>query len=326
MGPYFPLLQVDVTHGYYADGRCRGLRFVPAGTTAERLRRADALVRADGGSLRVHGPAEAIDRLRADAEDTSGAFGDGASLSWCVFATDDDFACGTEDAAVRPRELLWVEPRDDAPATAMTEVVPAPAPAPLTPTVALDARPRALDAPEAQALLTPHDRRVVPFALLHLPLSRLPAQGPARDPAAWPVRHRWPLAPRATVWKYCLLGDWSEPALAVVDLAGETDFTTPVPEQLDDGTPMLAIRSRQRVPLAQRSPQRFQLRSRAEAGNADADADGNGNADGDRPATGAAGGNDKVLIRRLPTAAAQLLARETIAGQPAIVSEIHVHR
>ncbi|ANH67123.1 hypothetical protein [Mitsuaria sp. 7] len=299
MGPYFPLLQVDVAHGYYADGRCRGLRFVPAGSTAERLRRADALVRTDGGSLRVHGPAEAIARLRSDAEDASGAFDDGHALNWRVFATDDDFACGTEDAADRPRELLWVETGDDAT------------------TVTMEARPKALDTPELHALLTPHDRRVLPFALIHLPLARLPSQGPSRDPAAWPVRYRWPLAPRATVWKYCLLGDWTEPALAVVDLAGETGFTAPVPERLDDGTPMLAIRSLVRVPLAQRSPHRFQLRSR-----------------GEPPAhgttAGPAGGNgkvqDKVLIRRLPTAAAQLLARETIAGRPAIVSEIHVHR
>ncbi|PIM50603.1 hypothetical protein CS062_24185, partial [Roseateles chitinivorans] len=105
------------------------------------------------------------------------------------------------------------------------------------------------------------------------------------------------------VWKYCLFGDWPEPALAVVDLAGETEFSAPAPDRLDNGTPMLAIRSRVRLPLAQRSPRRFQLRSRPDGA-----------------------GSPKVLIRRLPTAAAQLLARETIDGQPTIVSEIHVHR
>ncbi|WP_431104047.1 hypothetical protein [Roseateles noduli] len=330
-GPYFPLLQVDVDHGYYADGRCRGLRFVPAGSTAERLRRADALVRADGGSLRIHGPAEAVERLRADAEDASGAFGDdqgrGAALSWCVFATDDDFACGTEDAADRPRELLWVERSADASTTTTatataTTITALPTPTRVASAVTLVARPKALDTPEVQALLTQRELRLPPFALLHLPLAQLPAQGPSRDPAAWPVRHRWPLAPRATVWKYCLLGDWTEPALAVVDLAGETDFTPPALERLDDGTPMLAIRSRGRVPLAQRSPRRFQLRSRVELGAGSANGNGNGNG----TTAGTAGGNDKVLIRRLPTAAAQLLAREMIDGQPAIVSEIHVHR
>jgi hypothetical protein len=316
------LLQVDVAHGYYADGRCRGLRFVPAGTTAERLRRADALVRADGGSLRIHGPAEAIAHLRADAEDRSGVFADGASLSWCVFATDDDFACGTEDAADRPHELLWVERHANVDVSAGADSnaeadEDEDSNATGAASVALEARPRRLDDIALDALLTAHDRRLPPFALLHLPLSHLPAQGPSRDPAAWPVRHRWPLAPRATVWKYCLLGDWSEPALAVVDLAGETDFTAPALERLDDGTPMLAIRSRGRVPLAQRSPRRFQLRSRFE---------GTGNGPGSGTAAGASAGNDKVLIRRLPMAAAQLLAREMIDGQPAIVSEIHVHR
>ena len=142
-----------------------------------------------------------------------------------------------------------------------------------------------------------------PFALLHLPLPSLPAHGPADNATAWPVQLRWPLAPRATVWKYCLFGDWPEPALAVVDLAGETEFSAPAPDRLDNGTPMLAIRSRVRLPLAQRSPRRFQLRSRPDGA-----------------------GSPKVLIRRLPTAAAQLLARETIDGQPTIVSEIHVHR
>ena len=165
MGPYFPLLQVDVAHGYYADGRCRGLRFVPAGTTAERLRRADALVRADGGSLRVHGPAEAVDRLRDETD----------FLAWRVFATDDDFACGTEDPADRPRELLWVEP-------ALADG-------------ALQARPQALASPALDLLLTPHDRRVMPFALLHLPLSRLPVHAASRHPAPSPGRHPPNLAP-----------------------------------------------------------------------------------------------------------------------------------
>lgn len=285
MGPYLPLLRIDVDHGYYADGRCRGLRFVPAGTTAERLRRADALVRADGGTLLVHGPAEAIERLRADTDPDDGE----AALDWLVHATDDDFACGTEDPADRPRELLWVAPA--APGASGAD------------DATLVATPKALDAPEVTALLAPGDRWLPPFALLHLPLPSLPAHGPADNATAWPVQRRWPLAPRATVWKYCLFGDWPEPALAVVDLAGETEFSAPAPDRLDNGTPMLAIRSRVRLPLAQRSPRRFQLRSRPDGA-----------------------GSPKVLIRRLPTAAAQLLARETIDGQPTIVSEIHVHR
>ncbi|PIM50472.1 hypothetical protein CS062_24840, partial [Roseateles chitinivorans] len=144
MGPYLPLLRIDVEHGYYADGRCRGLRFVPAGTTAERLHRADALVRADGGTLLVHGTAETIERLHADADRDDGD----AALSWLVHATDDDFACGTEDPADRPRELLWVAPGE--------------AGNPGGHAATLVAMPKALNAPEVAALLAPGDRWLPP--------------------------------------------------------------------------------------------------------------------------------------------------------------------
>ena len=63
----------------------------------------------------------------------------------------------------------------------------------------------------------------------------------------------------------------------------------------------MAIRSRAPIALAQRSERRFQLRSRQRGG-------------------------DKVLVKRLPVAAAQFLAREQIGGESRLVSEIHVHR
>jgi hypothetical protein len=63
----------------------------------------------------------------------------------------------------------------------------------------------------------------------------------------------------------------------------------------------VAIRSRAPIALSQRSAQRFQLRSRQRSG-------------------------DKVLVARLPVAAAQFLAREQIGGASRLVSEIHLHR
>jgi hypothetical protein len=271
MNAWLALLRLDVDHGYYADGRCRGLRFEPVEDTAAALRRADVHIRSDGSSLHLHGPADALDAF--DKQDHA------AGLAWRIFATDAAFACGTEDPAKRPRQLLWVQGPEAGGGTTL-QAVPMP-----------------LDDPRVAPLLTPRDRQLPPFALLWLPVAGLRA-------AAAPWRLRWPLTPRATFWKYCLLGDWPEPALAVVDLAGQTDFSAPTPDRLDDGTPMLAIRSRGRLPLAQRSIQRLQLRSRPEQD----------------------GRADKVLIRRLPTPAAQFLARDVIDGQPAVISEIHVHR
>jgi len=268
MDSWHSLLRLDVDHGFYADGRCRGLRFEPVTGTAAALRRADIVARSDGRGLHLHGPADSFETL-----DTSEA-----GLGWRVFATDDSFACGTDDGAERPGQLLWVQAKDDMDSP-------------------LSAVPRALDAPEVASLLTTRDWHLPPFALLWVPLAELRT-------ASLPRRLRWRLSPRATFWKYCLHGDWPEPALAVVDLSGETEFGAPAPDWMDDGTPMLAIRSRGRLPLAQRSLQRLQLRSRPEQD----------------------GRADKVLIRRLPTPAAQFLAREMIDGQPEVISEIHVHR
>lgn len=271
MPAWTALLHLQVDHGYYASGRCPGLRFEPVAGTAAALRRADIVARSDGSSLYLHGPADALDAL----EELDG-------LGWRLFATDDAFVCGTEDNTPRPEQLLWVQGLPS-PSSGLA--------------VTLDAKPLPVNEPPIAPLLMPRDRQLPPFALIWLPM-------PGLRTAARPVKLNWALQPRSTFWKYCLFGDWPEPALAVVDLAGKTEFSAPAPDRMEDGTPMLAIRSRARLPLAQRSLQRLQLRSRAEQD----------------------GRADKVLIRRLPTPAAQFLAREVIDGQPAVISEIHVHR
>lgn len=271
MRAWTALLHLEVEHGYYATGRCPGLRFEPVADTAAALRRADIVARSDGSNLYLHGPVDAWDAM----EDLDG-------VGWRLFATDDAFASGTEDDTPRPEQLLWVQGLPS-PSSGLA--------------VKLDAKALPMNEPPIAPLLMPRDRQLPPFALIWLPM-------PGLRTAALPVKLHWTLRPRHTFWKYCLFGDWPEPALAIVDLAGKTEFSAPAPDRMEDGRPMLAIRSRARLPLAQRSLQRLQLRSRAEQD----------------------GRADKVLIRRLPTPAAQFLAREVIDGQPAVISEIHVHR
>ncbi|MDR7334584.1 hypothetical protein [Roseateles asaccharophilus] len=272
MDAWLPLLQLEVRHGYYATGRCRGLRFEPTLGTAAAIRRADIAARSDGCNLFLHGPADAPDALNTPDE----------GLTWLIFTADADFACATDDPACRPEQLLWIQGAESGGDGTLT------------------ATPRPLRDARVASLLTSADRLRPPFAMLWLPLAEL-----RRSWAnAAVARLSWRLEPRATVWKYCLHGDWPEPALAIVDLSGEASFGTPARDRMDDGTPMLAIRSTGRIPLEQRPTRRLQLRSRPES-------DGHA---------------DKVLIRRLPMPAAQFLAREVIEGQPTVISEIHVHR
>lgn len=277
-----PLLRVDVTHGYFADGRCRGLRFLPTGSTAHRLQRAGVWARQDGATLLLVGPADAADQLRGGAT---------AALGWQVVATDERFASYTDDPARRPGELLLV-------GTALAvgaardgdagDDLPEP----------LRVRPVSLHRRIVMQALSVRDRARPPFALLRIGPDRL------RPRAAFPDQPRrlgWTLAPRATVWKYCLFGDWPEDALDVFDPAGRIDFQPPARERLDDGRPLLALRSRRPLELAEQAAARLQLRCRS-------------------------GDIVRVLVKRLPVAGPQHLAREEIDGAATLVSEIHVHR
>lgn len=273
MGRYFPLLRVDVGHAFFADARCRGLRFVPVGATPEWLHRHDAVVREDGSALALYCTGEAL----------AGAAG--TVLAWHVHCTDEHFLHCTEQPALWPRELLCFDTGDARQDGAGAWCLHAGESAAWT-----EVRP--LTWPVVAQTLDGAARRMPPLALLRVPLAGLP-------PA--PAHYRIRLAARATWWKYCLHGDWPEPQLQVIDLASQAAFGAPEPERLDGGAPMLAIRSQAPIALAQRSACCFQLRSRQRGG-------------------------DKVLVKRLPVAAARWLSRERIDGASRLVSEIHVHR
>jgi hypothetical protein len=280
MAAYLPLVRIDVGHGFYAGGRCPGLRWVPSADTAAWLRASGAVVRESESesALALYGTAQAL------------AMDPAAVLAWQLHVVDSDFATATDDPAQRPAELLYLDADlavpdvHDGPAVSAWRLHAGPT------VSADDVRP--LTWPLVAQALQPAQRRMPPLALLRVPLAAL---------APPPVVFRLQLAARATVWKYCLHGDWPEPALQVVDLADEAEFDAPAPDRLDNGRPMVAIRSRAPIALSQRSAQRFQLRSRQRSG-------------------------DKVLVARLPVAAAQFLAREQIGGASRLVSEIHLHR
>jgi hypothetical protein len=278
MAACLPLMRIDVGHGFYAGGRCPGLRWVPSTDTAAWLRASGAVVRESESALALYGTAQAL------------AMDPAAVLAWQLHVADSDFATATDDPAQRPAELLYLDA-----AHAVPDVHDGPAVSAWRlhagPTVSADDV-RPLTWPLVAQALQPAQRRMPPLALLRVPLAAL---------APPPVVFRLQLAARATVWKYCLHGDWPEPALQVVDLADEAEFDAPAPDRLDNGRPMVAIRSRAPIALSQRSAQRFQLRSRQRSG-------------------------DKVLVARLPVAAAQFLAREQIGGASRLVSEIHLHR
>jgi hypothetical protein len=279
MARYLPRLRIAVEHGYYADGRARGLRFEPDGDTAAWLEHHDAVWRDTGDGLELAAPAP-----RDGAPHAAAAMG----LTWFARCDDRPYANVTAHLPRHNDALLHFQlPAGTAPVAGAVQNLHAGTTATLA-----DAWPTHPPGVLAGRLTAAQLRRPLAFML------RVPA--PALDAPAV-ATYRIAFAARTPVWKYCLLGDWSDDPLRVEDAAQRMAFAEPVAETLDNGQPALSIRSRGGIALSERSTQRFQLRSRSAVA-------------------------DRVLVKRLPVAGADHFARETIAGVQTLVSEIFVHR
>ena len=261
MAAYAPLFGISAEHAFYADGLCRGLRFAPSAETTAWLQTVDAVCRETGSGLIVLAAAR-----RESAEPPR--------LCWSLRCEDPRFAAVTAGLPAARDELLVFHGSQDQ--VAVGQAWP-------------------IRWPTASEQLSPAQRKRPPLALLHLPVPRV--HGPFGPLITYRIR----FAARAPLWKYCLVGPWSSDPLEVVAGAGEPGFAEPVSEQLDNGQPMLAVRSLAGIELRERSDKRFQLRARTPAA-------------------------DRVLVKRLPVAGADHFARETIHGVSTLVSEIYVHR
>lgn len=284
-----PLLEIDVRHGFYADGACPGLRLVPAQATRAMIARSGGVVRATARGIELW----LDERSVADwfAEDPDDA------LVWLVFCDDAGLTNCTANLG-RPREELSYFDAGNAQLDTPTgywrlhELHWAAAPEVRSAAVAC-----------GDAALDLAALRDNPLALVRIP-KRAAASG-ALDSMRYVIR----FAPRETVWKYCFVGDWPEPTLRVVDLAQQVSFESVQPHRLADGRTAITFRSNGPIALQELPRERFQLNSRG------GDSRDEGRA---RP--------ERVIVKRLPAAAPRHFSREVIDGVPALVSEIFVHR
>jgi hypothetical protein len=245
MARYFARLRIDVEHGYYADGRARGLRFEPDGDTADWLERHDAVWRDTGDGLTLAAPTPREGAPRAAA----------GWLTWFARCDDRPYANVTAHLPRHGDALLHFQP----PAGASTVAGAVQTLHVGTTAMPADAWPT--HPPGVLAgLLTTGRRHRPPAFMLRVPA---PVLDTIEAPAATVATYRIAFAARMPVWKYCLLGDWSAGPLRVEDAAQSMEFADPVAETLDNGQTALSIRSLAGIALRERSAQRFQLRSRS---------------------------------------------------------------
>lgn len=265
MGDYELLFSVEIAHQYFDEPARLGVRFRPDETSRAWLAQTDCLVRGAGNRLRVYYRA-APDASRTPMAQTAG----GVELRFGVVAADPLFANYTDDLTPIDAEPLRFGGGYGVLDGGVWKITPPLGP----PRLSLGDGPR-------------------PDFVVCIPLA-----GDLSDAGR---SYRVELNSRATTWKYILLGDWKTVTPRVVDTAkaNAVAFEAASKEVLADGRSAWAIRSRGRIPLAERPGQRFQL--------CDADP-------------------DNVLINPLPAAGPDSFGLEVAGDAPSLISEIYVPR
>jgi hypothetical protein len=293
MGTYRPLLEIQVQHAYYVGGGCPGLQFKPTASSLEKLRQAGGVLRATASGLLLLIDGALAASWLAGNDDVAGG------LTWLMHAEDPAFWDATA-ALGRPRQSLLLFDAAHAVADESTGAWRLHR----SPTVSeLELmRPSASQDDDTIALVPSPSP---PFGLVRVPFSTLRQAVASSDTTRYLIR----FAPRTTVWAYCLVGHWPEPALQVVDVARDVSFEPALPRHLADGREALVFRSTRSIALQQQPSEHCQLHSRNES-----DFGGNSSR------------ASRVLVKRLPAAAPRHFARDVIGGADVLVSEIFVHR
>lgn len=292
MSHYKTLLSVAVEHGYYSSGVCASLDFQPTPKTRELVEKAGLLLRKTADGIRIIHDRDRLDALEMFALDASDAPG----FDFKVFATDSGFRNYTEPYTGARGEVLYFDNRSADGSGKQS----------LTASEFVSERDmKSPDSAELNETLSQKDRLLPPEFVLRIYF----------DSDAGPQLKYWLEQPptiysisfnsRQRYWKYYLLGriaeiDESKNRYSIVDPDNGIEFETTGREVLSGKYPAYTFRSKQRIPLYERYPFRFQLRQTGEAG-------------------------ESTLIPRLPVASIDKFGSEAIAEQEIIVSEIYVN-
>ncbi len=287
MGPFLPLFSVSVEHGFFSDGLWRGVRFVPTHALRALLNRAGFLIRDTANGIELYYDESATDVLKLFLEEGDGEL----AFPFKVHVDDGSYKHFSQAVLFAGDALAYLHSGrgvadGDRIRLHRTDHVSE----------------KDLEPIESEALadlLDSRDLRVPPAFIVKIvfgsgrgSLKKRLEQGPAR----YFLRFH----PAQTYWTYYLLGALAEKQVSIIDLDEGIHFDSLGRVSLSDERPALAFRSKAEIPLQQHSACRFQLR---EAGT----------------------GSGRVLVRRLPVAAARQMNRQTIRGKVVSVSEVYVN-
>lgn len=283
------MFTVSVEHGYFADGAWKGLDFVPVPATLKVIDGANVLVRPTKNGIAVFYDEDRARALRLYAADANGAL----CFSFKVYAKDRSFSNYTAPAMRSGNDVLYFDSREGVadPGTGKIR---------LNKEDAVSGKDfRDIDSLVAEDILCDRDRRVPPDFVVSVCVE----PGASDDTAATGWRSRDGFIrfdARQAYWKYHLLGNMNRSNPFIVDLDNRVEFEFCGEVMLPGDRPAKMFRSKELIPVLEKSNCRFQLR---EPG----------------PGTG------KVLVKRLPVASESRLGMDVINGKSEIVAESFIN-
>jgi hypothetical protein len=290
LGSYRPLFNIEVNHGFFADGLCPCLDFVASEQTERIIKNTGLLVRKSLGGIGIVYDQSSSDALLSYVEDQA----EPLFFDFKVYSNDPAFKSYTEPFSGSLIEgVLYFDNQSH---------------------VSIDNKNIRLHASEyvtsinsekfealqVREIFTQKERLIPPLFIV-----RIYASG--KEGALFPMQvemaaknYYLSFKSRNTIWKYYLLGAMAKNNVYVLDLDGGVEFEFSGETPLADARTALIFRSISAIPLRQKQDFRFQLRERSSEG-------------------------DRVLIKRLPVATIGQFGKEIVSGQGIVVSEIYIN-
>jgi hypothetical protein len=289
MGSYLPLFTVEVEHTFFSKGLCSGLDFVSTPASLTFIEKTGLLVRHTQNGVRVFFDQNSSEALRLYATEP----GESLQLVFKVFPREKFFRVYTEISTPEEDSILYFGNQggkidsNHRIRLHTAEYVSA-------------GNFEELNSPRLADILSRKDRLLKPEFIVAIRLGKKEIQIlDAASKNAY-LKYYIRFQARQTFWKYYLLGSMTKMKSFITDLNHETEFEATGRASLPGNRTALTFRSKQRIPLRERSEFRFQLSAK--------DPDGG-----------------KMIIRRLPVASAVQFCKETVNGKEAIVSEIFIN-
>ena len=284
MGVYQPLFTLSVEHLYFSDGLWKGLDFIPNPVTSKIIDSAGMVFRKTNNGISVHYDNDKTEVLRLYSQDTDGAL----QFSFKVYAKDRAFANYTEPSSLKDNAILYFSnPEENRDAgNQLTR---------LSKDEFVSEKDREkIDALIIEDILSARDLRMPPDFMVNIYIK------PTSD-GNWATRNFGiKFNTRQSFWKYLLLGNMNKNNSFIVDLDSNIEFECCGEVILQGDKPAKVFRSKELIPVLERSNFRFQLREPGQ-------------------------GSGKVLIKRFPVASENRLGIEMINGKNEIVAESYIN-